>query len=47
MLGGIGISSGTPVYGLDAPARDQLAWGGLIGGLALTAITWAIGYAVW
>ena len=31
-------------YGLDAPLRDQLAWGTLIGGLALTIIVWIIGY---
>ena len=26
--------------------RDQLAWATLIGGLALTIVVWAIGYAV-
>ena len=47
MLGGIRHFVWDAGHGLDAPARDQLAWGGLIGGLALTAVTWAIGYAVW
>ena len=33
-------------YGLDAPVRDQLAWGTLIAGFALTIVVWAIGYLV-
>jgi succinate dehydrogenase / fumarate reductase cytochrome b subunit len=33
-------------YGLDAPQRDQLAWGTLIVGLALTVIVWIIAYVV-
>ena len=33
-------------YGLDAPLRDQMAWATLIGGFALTALVWAIGFAV-
>jgi succinate dehydrogenase cytochrome b subunit len=33
-------------YGLDAPLRDQLAWGTLIGGFALTVLVWIIGLAV-
>ena len=33
-------------YGLDDPEREQLAQATLIGGLALTLVVWAIGYAV-
>ena len=32
-------------YGMDAPLRDQIAWGSLIVSVALTIITWIIGYA--
>ena len=46
MLGGIRHFIWDAGYGLDDPMRDQLAWAGAIGGLALTVITWAIGYAV-
>ena len=33
-------------YGLEAPLCDTLAWGTLIGGLALTLVVWAISFAV-
>ncbi len=46
MLGGIRHFIWDAGYGLEAPTRDQLAWIGAIGGLALTFITFAIGYAV-
>ncbi len=46
MLGGIRHFIWDAGYGLDAPARDQLAWGTLIGSVALTIIVWAVGYAV-
>ena len=47
MLGGIRHFVWDAGYGLDAPMRDQLAWGTLIGSVGLTIIVWAIGYAVW
>ena len=34
-------------YGLEAPTRDYLAWGTLVGGFGLTIVVWAIGYLVW
>jgi len=46
MLGGIRHFIWDAGYGMDAPTRDQLAWATAIGGLALTLIVWAIGYAV-
>jgi succinate dehydrogenase / fumarate reductase cytochrome b subunit len=46
MLGGVRHIAWDSGYGLDAPARDQFAWATLIGGLALTLVVWAIGYAV-
>ena len=47
MLGGIRHFVWDAGYGLDAPMRDQLAWGTLIGSVALTLIVWIVGYAVW
>jgi succinate dehydrogenase / fumarate reductase cytochrome b subunit len=46
MLGGIRHALWDAGVGLDAPLREQLAQGTLIGGLALTVIAWVIGYAV-
>jgi len=45
-LGGIRHFLWDSGYGLDAPMRDQLAWGTLIGGFALTVVVWLIGFAV-
>ena len=47
MLGGIRHFIWDAGYGLDAPMRDQLAWGTLVGSVALTLVVWIIGYAVW
>jgi succinate dehydrogenase / fumarate reductase, cytochrome b subunit len=33
-------------YGLDAPLRDQMAWGTAIGGFALAVLVWIVGAAV-
>jgi succinate dehydrogenase / fumarate reductase cytochrome b subunit len=33
-------------YGLDDPQRERLAQATLIGGLGLTLIVWAVGYAL-
>lgn len=46
LLGGIRHFVWDAGYGLEDPIRDQMAWGTAIGGIALTLITWAIGYAV-
>ena len=46
VLGGIRHFLWDSGYGLDAPMRDQLAWGTLIGGFALTVVVWLIGFAV-
>jgi len=46
MLGGVRHLLWDAGHGLDAPQRDQLAWGGLIGGFLLTIAVWAIGYWV-
>ena len=46
MIGGLRHIVWDAGYGMEAPLRDQLAWATLIGGLALTFIVWAIGYAV-
>ena len=46
MLGGVRHLIWDAGYGLDAPARDQLSWAGLIGGFVLTLIVWIIGYIV-
>jgi succinate dehydrogenase / fumarate reductase cytochrome b subunit len=46
MLGGVRHFIWDSGRGLDDPEREQLAQATLIGGLALTLIVWAIGYAV-
>jgi succinate dehydrogenase / fumarate reductase, cytochrome b subunit len=46
MLGGIRHFLWDAGYGLDHPEREQLAQLTLIGGLVLTIVAWAIGYAV-
>ena len=46
MLGGLRHFIWDAGYGLDDPERELLAQATLIGGLALTLIVWAIGYAV-
>ena len=46
MLGGVRHLIWDSGRGLDAPERDQLAWGGVIGGFVLTIAVWAIGYWV-
>jgi succinate dehydrogenase / fumarate reductase cytochrome b subunit len=45
LLGGIRHFLWDTGYGMEAPMRDQLAWATLVGGLALTVVAWAIGYA--
>ena len=45
-LGGVRHFLWDSGYGLDAPLRDQLAWGTLVGGFVLTILIWALGYAV-
>ena len=47
MLGGIRHFVWDAGYGLDEPMREQLAWGTLIGSVALTLIVWIVGYVVW
>ncbi len=46
LLGGVRYVFRDVGYGMDAPARDQLAWATLICGFGLTIVVWAIGYAV-
>lgn len=46
MFGGIRHFIWDAGYGMDAPQREWLAWGTLIGGLALTIVVWAIGLAI-
>jgi len=46
MLGGVRHIVWDAGYGMEAPARDQMAWATLIGGFALTIVVWAIAYAV-
>ncbi|MGD0720437.1 MAG: succinate dehydrogenase, cytochrome b556 subunit [Roseiarcus sp.] len=46
MLGGIRHFIWDAGFGMDDPEREWLALGTLVGGLALTAIVWAIGLAV-
>jgi succinate dehydrogenase / fumarate reductase cytochrome b subunit len=46
MLGGVRHFIWDSGRGLDDPEREQLAQATLIGGLALTLIVWAVGYAV-
>ncbi len=44
-LGGLRHAIWDAGYGLDKPMRDYLAWATLIGGIVLTILVWAIGYA--
>ena len=46
MLGGVRHFIWDAGYGLDDPGREQLTQATLIGGLALTLVVWAFGYAV-
>jgi succinate dehydrogenase / fumarate reductase cytochrome b subunit len=46
MLGGVRHFIWDLGYGMDDPRREQLAQATLIGGIVLTLIVWAIGYAV-
>ena len=46
MLGGVRHALWDVGYGLDDPEREWLAWGTLIGGLALTILVWALGFIV-
>jgi succinate dehydrogenase / fumarate reductase cytochrome b subunit len=46
MLGGIRHFIWDAGYGMDAPEREWLAMGTLIGGLVLTIVVWAIGFVV-
>jgi len=46
LLGGVRPLIWDAGYGLEAPVREQLSWGTLIGGFALTLIVWIIGYIV-
>ncbi len=46
MLGGVRHLISDAGYGLEHPEREQLAQATAIGGLALTLIVWAVGYAV-
>jgi succinate dehydrogenase / fumarate reductase cytochrome b subunit len=46
MLGGVRHALWDAGIGLDHPLRERLAQGTLIGGIALTVITWIIGYTV-
>jgi succinate dehydrogenase / fumarate reductase cytochrome b subunit len=47
MLGGIRHFVWDAGYGMDAPEREWLAIGTLVGGLALTIIVWALGLVVY
>jgi succinate dehydrogenase / fumarate reductase, cytochrome b subunit len=44
MLGGVRHIIWDAGYGMDAPEREWLAMGTLVGGLALTIVVWAIGF---
>jgi len=46
LLGGVRHAIWDAGFGLDDPARERLAQATLIGGIALTAIAWIIGYFV-
>jgi len=46
MLGGMRHALWDSGIGLDHPLRERLAQATLIGGIALTIITWIIGYTV-
>lgn len=46
LLGGVRHAIWDYGWGLDAPERDWLAMGTLVGGLGLTLVVWLI-YAIW
>jgi len=46
LLGGVRHLIMDSGYGMDDPEREQMAQATVIGGLALTLVVWAIGYAV-
>ncbi len=46
MLGGVRHFVWDAGYGLEHPAREQLAQATLIGSVVLTLVVWAVGYAV-
>jgi succinate dehydrogenase / fumarate reductase cytochrome b subunit len=46
MLGGVRHFIWDAHYGMDDPQREWLAMATLVGGLALTIIVWAIGFAI-
>jgi succinate dehydrogenase / fumarate reductase, cytochrome b subunit len=46
LLGGLRHFIWDAGHGLDDPVREQLAMATLIGGIALTLVVWAVGYAV-
>ncbi len=46
LLGGVRHLIMDAGYGMDEPEREQMALATLIGGLVLTLVVWAIGYAV-
>ena len=47
MLGGLRHFVWDAGYGMDAPQRDWLAMGTLVGGLALTIVVWVVGLAIY
>jgi succinate dehydrogenase / fumarate reductase cytochrome b subunit len=46
MLGGVRHFIWDAGYGMDAPEREWLAMGTLIGGFALTIVVWAIAFVI-
>jgi succinate dehydrogenase / fumarate reductase cytochrome b subunit len=46
LLGGVRHLIMDSGYGMDDPEREQMAQATVIGGLVLTLVVWAIGYAV-
>ena len=46
LLGGLRHFIWDTGHGLDDPVREQLAQATLVGGIALTLVVWAVGYAV-
>jgi succinate dehydrogenase / fumarate reductase cytochrome b subunit len=46
MLGGLRHAIWDAGYGMEAPGREWLAIGTLVGALALTIVVWAIGLAI-
>jgi succinate dehydrogenase / fumarate reductase, cytochrome b subunit len=46
LVGGVRHMIWDAGYGLDAPLRDQMAWGTLIGGFALTILVWGVSLSV-